>query len=491
MQKNWPVPILLLFTWLQVAGQVAGITQPDQGLFEAIGYHLVHGKILYAEAFDHKPPGIFLINAFYYFIGGHGENIVCYGTLFFALLQCIIFYKLTFVLFKNKIPSFFSTTLFIFIFFGKEVFGTGNFSEQYGALCTTTALLFLIYFVEEKALKYLLLASFFFGLAPWFKEPFLFSSIPFFIYTFYLIFKRKINFKSIFKVVFSYFLPSIVFILWIILFASWDGFLENIRYSSGYASARDTSIWSHLWLNRNGFYYSLFASVTISFLISLPGNISLFTKKWGYAVSLFIGGQQICDWIATGMSGNWYAHYFLQTTPLSILIVCMGIYWTNGLLKKWIHLNVQIIIFPVLTLFCLFQWQTWKTWKLNPEKTYFDAIGRYLDKNEPKIPRNIVLASHDLGFYLPVAQGISQMRYVVPYPYHWTQLKGEIKNQRCTEDSILLVKNPPPYMIYNGECATFFQDGHMDSFVIKNYHEVVRTYLKEGRNAILLKINAH
>lgn len=478
-----------MIAWVQAAGQVTQITQPDQGLFQAIGYHLLHGKILYADVFDHKPPAIYLLNAFYLLVGGHGENAVVYWIMFFVLLQTFVFWKLCNIIFENKLHAFFSTLIFIPIFFGKEIFGTGNFTEQYGVLCTTAALFFFLKFIFKNHTPSIFLAAFLLGFAPWFKEPFAFSAIPYVLYIVYLLFKKTISLKQFGLVIISCIIPTLIMLGYVGLSGSLEGFVENLKFSSNYATRREESILQRLWFNRNGIYFSLFQSVFYSFLISIPGIISLFLGKWKPGIVFLIAGQQICDWIATGMPGNWFAHYFLQTAPLSILMICMGIVWLGNVIKKRTQIHISIYLLFAIFLFSQYQWESWKSWRTNPEKRYFDAISRYLNVHEPKVPRHIVLASHDIGFYLPQSQGISHMRYVVPYPFHWIWLKGEIKNQRCAEDSIRLVQNPPPYIIYSGECATFFQDGHMDSFVLKNYHEVVRTQLSTEKTAILLKQN--
>lgn len=409
--------------------------------------------------------------------------------MLFVLLQTFVFWKICNRIFENAHIAFLSTLVFIPVFFGREIFGTGNFSEQYGALCTSSGLYFVLAYMQHKKIKSLYLSAFLFGLAPWFKEPFLLSFLPYVVYFIYLFFKNNITAKQLATMAIMACIPGLIMAGAISLWASWPGFMENLRYSTYYSTMRQESIWQRLWFNRNGFYFSIFESVFLSFLLCIPGIISLFTKHWKYGIGLLIAGQQICDWYATALPGNWFAHYYLQTAPLTILTLCMGFVWLGNKITIPSKFSFSALFLFGIFLFSQYSMKSYIGWRTNPEKRYFDAISRYLNAHEKTTPRHIVLASSDLGFYMPQAQGISHMRYAVPYPYHWIWLKDEPKNIRCTEDSILLVTNMAPYVIYNGECATFFQDGHMDSIILKNYHEVVRTQLTKDRAAILLKRN--
>jgi hypothetical protein len=144
-----------------------------------------------------------------------------------------------------------------------------------------------------------------------------------------------------------------------------------------------------------------------------------------------------------------------------------------------------VVAFTVILLFV----QTpWKALSMLPDKTFDDHIEEYLNQNEYYKPRSVALAGKDLGFYLLRAKGISEVRYIVPYPYHWINIPGKKYHHQMSEDSARFMQWKPKYVIYSGTFTEMYEDCKLDSFILTNYYEVAKADLLPGKSAFLLKM---
>lgn len=84
----------------------------DEGIYQALGLRINNGGLLYRDAFDNKPP---LLYVFYSFFNSD-QFMVRLGNLAFGALAIIAFYFLAKKLLKQKFAVFFSTGFFAFMF---------------------------------------------------------------------------------------------------------------------------------------------------------------------------------------------------------------------------------------------------------------------------------------------------------------------------------------------------------------------------------------
>jgi hypothetical protein len=84
----------------------------DEGIYQALGLKINSGGLLYRDAFDNKPP---LLYVFYSFFNSD-QFMVRLGSLAFGIFAVIVFYFLAKKLLKKKLAVFFSTGFFAFMF---------------------------------------------------------------------------------------------------------------------------------------------------------------------------------------------------------------------------------------------------------------------------------------------------------------------------------------------------------------------------------------
>lgn len=84
----------------------------DEGIYQALGLRISNGGLLYRDAFDNKPP---LLYVFYSFFNSD-QFMVRLGSLAFGVFAIIAFYFLAKKLLKKKLSVFFSTGFFALMF---------------------------------------------------------------------------------------------------------------------------------------------------------------------------------------------------------------------------------------------------------------------------------------------------------------------------------------------------------------------------------------
>jgi 4-amino-4-deoxy-L-arabinose transferase-like glycosyltransferase len=485
-----PILLLLFLTWLRASAMLARVTDPDPGLFESFAYHLQHGKTLYADIWDHKPPLIFYLNLWFLQLFGTSENAIGYGSLIFCLIQTLVFYTLLLKFTKNTWAAFAGTGLFISTFFSVYVFGSGNYTEQYGVLCTASALLFFLDYLQKKHTLSLWISGVLFGTAIWFKEPFVFSALPYFIYLLVQIFRKKTKWLHMIEFGLAFLVPALTVANAIVLTGSKEGYIEHLMHSKLYAMSSNTApLMTKILDNRLGFFGAIPMSIYVIIPLFIVCATLLFIRPQNRTWLALVLAQQGFDYLGTGMSGNSFFHYYLQTIPLTLIVIIVGISQAGELLPLLKKHKISFIPLILFVCFLMFKQNPWLDVAWTPEKKFKDPIVEYLDHNEYFKPRSIALAGKDIGFYLLRAQGISEVRYIVPYPYHWIKIPGKDKDFQMNEDKERFLEWKPQYVIYSGAFSEMYKDCQLDSFILKNYYEVALTDLMPGAKAHLLKRN--
>lgn len=488
--KALPAILLLLFTWWRASAMLARVTDPDPGLFEAFAYHLLEGKTLYLDIWDHKPPLIFFLNLGFLHWFGVSENGISYGSLMLCLIQTLVFYALLLKLTKSVWVSFAGTVVFISTFFSVFLFGSGNYTEQYGVLLTSAGLLSFLHFWETKNTVYLWLSGFAFGISIWFKEPFLFSALPIAGMLLLVAIKEKKYWKFLFAFALSFLIPALIVPNILALTGSWPGFREQLLHNQHYAlQSQKIPFGIKLRDNFGSFFGPLGLNSWFNFGFWLSGAFFLLLSPKTRVAAVLILAQQLADYFATGISGNRFFHYYMQSFPLTVLVVFAGFSQIpnfglkmNKPVFAWVWVSLIAALFVAKT-------KPWEDLKSNPEKMYEDPIAAYLNNREFSSPRSVAMGGKDIGFYLLRVKGISELRYIVPFPYHWIQVPGKPKNIQMDENKIEFINWMPEYVIYSGSWAEMYQDCALDSFVMEHYTEVTLTDMMPGATAHLLKRN--
>lgn len=332
----------------------------DSGVFTAVTHHLLAGKTLYREAWDHKPPMIYLIDALPLALGDGSVNAIRFFERFYAVAGVLALFFSLWLAFQNRWLAFMMALGFHLHFYDPEIFQGGNLTEEYGAVFVLIGIFLTLaarigfnlsspgdksredeislphrpslrfFRIYERDLLLCFLSGFFFSLAAFTKEPFLLSAIPWFIFlalpggqSWKIALRRSLVFllgswlpAALF---FGYFVGNGIF---------WD-WLDVVSYNIQYSLHSRPSI---LLLERVNTHIGVISkyiagqtlTFNLAFLLGLAGACyPPFARKY-HGLPWLCAAAFLLDCWATMISGYEIGHYYLQVVPSYILVAGVG-----------------------------------------------------------------------------------------------------------------------------------------------------------------------
>ncbi len=206
----------------------------DEGVYQALGLGINNGRLLYRDAFDNKPPFLYLLYGFF----NSDQFLLKLVSLIFGVLSIIVFYKLSKKLFENKKVVYVSTLIFTVLFGLPLIEGNIANAENFLLLFNLLGGYFILSTLENRNLnrryKLLLAAGVLLSISFLFKIVGLFDFAAFFVFLFFVNFTKR--FRDIFKINNLLFevknlLPYIVgFVVPIVLVISYFIFKDALPY---------------------------------------------------------------------------------------------------------------------------------------------------------------------------------------------------------------------------------------------------------------------
>jgi 4-amino-4-deoxy-L-arabinose transferase-like glycosyltransferase len=493
LQKNkWidaiALLVLLLFTWLRVSGLISRVTDPDPGLFQSFAWQMQQGKTLYAEIWDHKPPLIYYLNLAFITLFGPTENAIAYGSLFFTLLQTAVVFFILKKITHDIIASFTGTALFICTFFSVFLLGSGNYTEQYGVLFSSASLLFFIQYISTKDIRFVVGSGILSGISIWFKEPFIFSAVPLGIYLLALSIKNKSEWRGFIAYSLFFLVPALFICNALALTGSWPGYKEQLHYSRHYAALLHYVPFEVKMGHNFKYFFGAFQiNHWVAFGIWCIALISLLSQRKFRIIGMLLLGQQLFDYVAEGMSGSYFFHYYIQGFPSTLIIIISGLCLIPARFPKIERPVLSYVFSAVILIYIFIAKNPFENIKFIPEKEYKDPVVEYLNTYEFQTPRHVAIASKDIGGYLLRARGDAKLRYSIPYPFHWVRIPGKKFKFQLDEMVQEFMADKPKYVIRSKNWAEMYTDSGLDTVICNEYAEVASTPLSTGGKVTLLQ----
>ena len=126
----------------------------DGTVFAYGGARILEGELPYRDFWDHKPPGIFYLNAAAFQLGGVDEWSIWYLTAVWAVLITGSFFWLLTRLISWPY-AFIATAIFMATLMQEKFYEASNLTEYYGVLFTILALLFTHMYFSRPRIGYL------------------------------------------------------------------------------------------------------------------------------------------------------------------------------------------------------------------------------------------------------------------------------------------------------------------------------------------------
>lgn len=317
----------------------------DAGIFSSVANHMLAGKTLYRDVWDHKPPMIYWINLLPLYFGDGSIVTIRWYERMYCLIASLSFFFTLLMLYQQPILAFLSVLFWNWYFYFPGVFQGGNLTEEYGCYALMTGIFFITAacrFESILANWFVFLSGVCFAAAVCTKEPFLLSIVPWCVYGSLTMwnkgYRAAIRPVCYFSVGFC--LPVGLFIayfLWNRCLIDWIDVLSyNIHYTE---FSRQSLPWTER-ISRHVhrfFELQLVRSAIIETLIVLGMSSCFFikfVKEYRYFPWLVLASL-LMDWFAASWSGYLIEHYYLQTIPSYILVCASGMAFVSHLARRW------------------------------------------------------------------------------------------------------------------------------------------------------------
>jgi len=271
----------------------------DEGVYQAIGTALNHGRFLYQGVFDNKPPLLYWLYAFL-----HSDQFsIRLASLVFGALSVISFYLLSKKIFKNNKISYLTTIIFALLFGLPALEGNIANAENFMLLPIIVSALFI---VNQKKF---FIAGLLLGIAFLFKIVAVFDLSAFVVFYFILNLNSLKKELKLFHVIIGFILPIVLVGLF---------FLSNGTFSDFIRAAFISNVSYVSYGNRIGslpillFVKLIFLGTFLLFVLKKRKQINhstLFILIW-FAFSLF----------NAFFSQRPYTHYLLTLLPSFCLL---------------------------------------------------------------------------------------------------------------------------------------------------------------------------
>lgn len=462
LQKNaliWPFIIIsTVFVLLRLPALVEPYWYGDEGIYEVIGQMMNHGSLLYRDAWDNKPPLLYLI---YAFANGDQPTVKLLAILF-GLATVITFSILTYRIFAKSKTTIFVSSLFALLFATPLIEGDIANAENFMLLFIISAGLLLYQFVirtpnHGKQRDRLLFAGLLLGIGFLFKTVVLFDFIGFAFFLFLLQLQEKFSLKTLPKTISTYLIsifPFIIgfstpFIITLISFASLhnlDAFIHaaffgNVDYV-GY---------------QNAFFGIPQGLLILKILLLFIGTGILIWKHSSFSKThLFVLTWLLLSLFNAFFSGRPYTHYVLVLLPSICLLIGLGLA-SQRRREKILYLGKSIII--IIAVACCFFFYPAKAFFYYPTvfafltghmdvtsyQTFFDvkaprdyAVAEFL-RQHTKPSDNVYIWGDNAQIYT-LANKLPPSKYLDSY--HLVQ-----NNVAVTETQKAIAKAKPKYIV--------------------------------------------
>jgi len=435
-QKNISFWFLLITSFIFFLLRLPSLFEPnwygDEGIYQVIGIALRHGRLLYRDIWDNKPPLLYLL----YSLFNSDQFAVRLASLIFGVATIIAFFYLSKKLFSNNKIIFLTTALFALLFGLPLLEGNIANAENFMLLPIISAGLLILKLIEKKTpnAKYLFFSGVLLSLASLFKIVSLFDFAALFTFVAILNAPKDIKristkeIKVLLPLALGFIIPHLATFLFFVLKGDTRpfiqaSFLQNVGYV-GYG---------------NKFFIPQ-GLLIIKLLVLFSFSLFIFLKRFKLSTSSIF----VLLWFAFSLfnaffAGRPYTHYLLVLLPSFCLLV--GLIIQDAKLRKFTALLFLISLFLILKNFnyygkTIYYYQNFISFLTNHKSVYsyrifFDAktprdyeIVSFI-KSHTKSSDSIFLWGNNAQVYAMTGK-LPPGRYAVAY--HITGYKDGIEN---------------------------------------------------------------
>lgn len=317
----------------------------DSGVYMAGGTHVLHGRLLYREAWDHKPPLIHLVNAAALSVGDHTVNSVRSLEMALAGLVAVAVLAALWLGFGNGWAAALGSVLLLLHLYHPNVM-RGNQPEAYGAVLALLGVLGAIAAGREDARWPALLAGasgLAFGLASMAKETFALGAVPWFVWLCALTWRdRRALAARAAAFLGAAALPWLAFGGWLLAEGLTGEWLQVVRFNLNYLGFDDKGgpnpgffvrLWLGLLRGRELVLGVSWVAAALAVAGAAGGLVPAFRRRTRGLPVVLVGFFLAC--LVGVAQGRRYGYYFAQLVGGHVLLAACGVALLLWLLRKW------------------------------------------------------------------------------------------------------------------------------------------------------------
>lgn len=456
----WLIGLCLLFFFLRFPSLIEPYWYGDEGIYEVIGQSIDHGRLLYRDIWDNKPPLLYVI----YALAQGDQSVVKALSIIAGVASLVMFFFLSQKLFHKKRLSIILSFLYTVLLGSPILEGNIANAEDFILLPTIIAG-FLIYRIVHTKQKMKITETFFpffkknisyhvagflLGIAFLLKIVAIFDTLAFILFLFFIDwFPRKRYILSFFA---SFSLP---FIITVIYFLSRGGLLDFLQ--SAFFGNVDYVGWQNT-------FFGIPQGLLIIKLLALFLAVSLvyWKRKQLAEPQIFVIVWFLFSLFNVFFSGRPYTHYIIVLLPSFCLLTGLFFAYHKITLRQKI---AGIIISSLILLSIQFHFDLTKTYLYYQNAIAFitghKTIEEYQSFFDAKVPRDYAVASFITSHTTPLdnifiwgnnpqiyalAHKLPPSKYTVAY--HVTQEAAVRQTQQAIQRKkpkyiIILTESPP------------------------------------------------
>lgn len=394
---NNPLKFWLIVSFVYILSRVATWGYPfdsDHWIFYYVGKIWAEGGNLYLDAWDHKPPLIFLFNGFMHLILGDSIILHRIWLTLLSFVDIFLFYKILKIivpkLFKkiqnlDKSDLVVRTGLILYVFLRNlsQFTSSGNNTENYGIIFLLLMWLSYLSFRKDNRWWQMLLAGLFCSILFFLKGNFILLGLPIGLI---LLLDNLKSIRKFFTYGIVFALPIITHALaWIYYFYS-RGSLEDFLIATFKFSAKySASAWSGD--VSNNIVLLLITLVLIAptiilfvfYMKDLKNNLK--NKEYILIGSSFLAGLGLTFGV-----GSFYSYYFEIIMPAIVLVIIYVLFNLKYQKKFWQFFVIICLASSLLFSYAISLKQLYNSLggAVKTESSQYQEVANYIKNNTNK-----------------------------------------------------------------------------------------------------------
>lgn len=345
---RWLTVLILLLAsmWAGSRGvcyDSAKVPRFDSSIFSSIGWHIVQGKVLYRDMWDHKPPMIMFLNAAAMWVGETSIDSVRQMERLFGAVAAGLAFFIAWLIARRAALAALAAVLVTMMLYSPNIFQGGNLTEEYGIVFMLAGIAAAVASRQTASRRWtnvlVVLCGIAMGCAILTKEPFLLTALPWVVLAAWpspTDGRRPLRCLPL--VAFGAALPLAVFVVYFLAHGALRDWMDAIAFNFGHAdSATQTTLYQRLVLSVvTGFH--LFTQ--ISWLVMggvVMGIVSLANREFRrrtQGLMIVALAHLALGLTAASLGGRNYGHYYIQLVPSMVMLAVFGVAFVGYLVMK-------------------------------------------------------------------------------------------------------------------------------------------------------------